>query len=158
MTIAVDQALHRHLEKLRRSENPRYRAAAEAELRALGSRQTDIVPGREQRPSAWAHIDMAHLLAAAGNRVTQRRDSTLESGHQPVHESSSGRCLVAWPDQGRWYCRACGERGNAVALVASLNGWDRHRAYVWLAGQYGLPAKRNRQRRGRVVARVEVRS
>ena len=58
-------------------------------------------------------VDLATLFAEAGNRVRERSNGTLETGHEPHHHSKSGTCVLIVPATGRWFCRSCQRAGDA---------------------------------------------
>jgi DNA primase len=93
---------------------------------------------REPHPSTWAHVDLAELLAAAGNQVAQRRNGSLVSGHEPVHASRSGSCLVVWPESGRWWCSSCRQGGDAISLLMGLEGKTFPQARIAIVRRFGL--------------------
>jgi hypothetical protein len=88
-------------------------------------------------PCRWRHVPLGELFEVAGNRLHRRSDGRLESGHEPLHGSKSGRCVLIDPAAGRWWCRSCRRGGDAVTLVMQLRGWDHRRATAWLAARYG---------------------
>lgn len=98
-------------------------------------------PRMERAPSRWSYVPIAALLAAAGNLVIERANGTAVSGHEPVHDSESGTCLVVWPSEGRWWCSSCRQGGDGVALVMGLYGWPYARARVWLGERFGFPPR-----------------
>jgi hypothetical protein len=89
-------------------------------------------------PSRWAHVDLADLLIHLGNPIQVVGDR-LKAGHEPMHGSRSGSCLVAWPAEGRWWCSSCGRAGDAVSLVMQAHGVTYGQAADFLAGRYGPP-------------------
>ena len=116
------------------------RAVARAQLERLDRPRRPTVTDGARQPSRWVHVPLAELFAEAGNTITARANGTLESGHEPVHSSRSGRCLVIWPASGRWYCRSCRATGDAVTLVMAMYGWRYPQAAAWLEDRYGPPA------------------
>jgi hypothetical protein len=92
----------------------------------------------DRRPSRWRHVPMADVLERAGNHVQMAGDR-LKSGHEPVHGSRSGACLVVWPADGRWWCSSCGRAGDAVGLVMGLLGVSARDAMRLLSDRYGAP-------------------
>lgn len=96
-----------------------------------------VPPGR---PARFTNVPIAVLLTEAGNPITERGNGTLVSGHEPVHGSKSGNCLVVWIAEARWWCSSCRQSGDAAALVASLRGWSYGQAARWLRWQYGVSA------------------
>lgn len=52
--------------------------------------------------SRWVHVPLADLFAATGNPLYPRNGDHLETGHEPVHGSKSGRCVFIDPGKGRW--------------------------------------------------------
>lgn len=96
--------------------------------------------------SRWAHVPLADLFAEAGNVVHPRAGSRSETGHEPLHHSSSGRCVVIDTDRGLWWCRSCRRGGDALSLVMALHGWSAARAATWLQDTYGAPVQPTAQR------------
>src|SRR5688572_28590594 len=74
------------------------RAVAREQLARLNRTRPGAAGNTDRRPSRWAHVPLDALLAQAGNAVTRRANGTLVSGHEPMHPSRSGRCLVIWSD------------------------------------------------------------
>ena len=93
------------------------------------------------RVSKWKHVPLVKLFQALGNRVRPRRDGTFDSGHEPVHHSRSGRCVRIVPALGRYFCRSCGEKGDAATLLMRVYGIGRRQAERLLAERFGPPAR-----------------
>jgi len=93
------------------------------------------------RPSPWKHVPIVRLFQAMGNKVRPRRDGTFDSGHEPVHGSKSGRCVWIVPALGRYYCRSCGEWGDAVTFVRRAWGVSYKTAARWLRERFGPPTE-----------------
>lgn len=87
--------------------------------------------------SRWAHVPLVSLFAEAGNEVVARAGGRSETGHEPLHRSSSGRCVVIDPDRGVWWCRSCRKGGDAATLVMQGHGWSYRRACAWLTETFG---------------------
>jgi len=81
-----------------------------------------------------------------GNKVRPRRDGSFDCGHEPIHPSKSGRCVWIRPDEGRYYCRSCGERGDAVTFVMRAWGVSYKTAARWLRERFGSPTIQNGKR------------
>jgi hypothetical protein len=90
-------------------------------------------------PSIWRHAPLEHLFTTAGNILHSRADGTVECGHEPMHASRGGRCVVLTPGLGRWYCRSWRTGGDAATFVIQVNGWDYPTAAAWLSEHYGPP-------------------
>ncbi|MBI3977163.1 MAG: hypothetical protein HY331_03150 [Chloroflexi bacterium] len=135
----------------------RYRAAAHDDdpaVRAVARRQlvrlihvptpaaTDERPAYP--PSRWVHVPLADLFAAQGNRLYMRGDR-IETGHEPLHSSKSGRCVWIDPTAGRWWCRSCRRRGDAITYIQELHGSTYTGAAQWLTERYGPPAGESRR-------------
>src|SRR4051812_14284636 len=104
-TDPVDRAVARRLAgQLPRPPRPTSRSAGDAGLR-----------------SRWAHVDLTALFSHFGNPV-QAAGERLKTGHEPVHGSRSGTCVVAWPETGRWWCSSCGSSGDAAGFVMRALG------------------------------------
>jgi hypothetical protein len=129
------------------SDDPVIREAARRQLARLGRSQTPPTraPGRR---SHWAHVPLDVLFSAQGNRLRTRSDGKVETGHEPMHGSRSGRCVLLDPSTGRWWCRSCGRSGDAATYVMMVLGCTYSVAAAWLSGRYGpptLPAPRRSQ-------------
>jgi hypothetical protein len=92
----------------------------------------------ERTPSQWRHVDLVNVLAGFGNRVSIVGPK-IKSGHEPLHGSRSGLCLVAWPESGRWWCSSCRRSGDAVGYVMEAFGVSYSGAADWLIERYGPP-------------------
>jgi hypothetical protein len=112
--------------------------------RRVAARQAERLRPRRavasSRPARFQNVPIAALLTEAGNVVTERQNGTLVAGHEPVHGSKSGNCLVVWVAEARWWCSSCHASGDAAALVASLRGWNYGQSARWLRWQYGVSA------------------
>jgi hypothetical protein len=108
-------------------------------------------------PSRWRHVPLGELFEQAGNRLRQRSNGLLEYGHEPVHGSKSGRCVLVDPTTGRWYCRSCRRGGDAIDALRSLRGWTYRQAAAWLAERYGPPAETAPKLQHKPHAWIEVR-
>ena len=103
-------------------------------------------------PSRWAHVPLADLFAEQGDRVQRCSDNRLECGHEPMHGSGSGRCVLLEPTRGRWWCRSCGQSGDAPAYLAAVRGCRYRAAAELLAARFGPPVGwRGRGRRRRLL-------
>lgn len=94
----------------------------------------------------WGHVPILDLFEQAGNRVHVRPGGRAECGHEPIHGSTSGRCVTIDPDRGIWYCRSCRTGGDVVRLAMQTQGVSGAAAVKWLVARYGPPA----HRRGRL--------
>jgi hypothetical protein len=121
---------------LAQNPDPQQRRLAERQIARLRPHRA-VSPGR---PVRFQNAPLAALLTEAGNVVTERHNGTLVAGHEPVHGSKSGNCLVVWIEDHRWWCSSCRASGDAAALVASLRGWSYGQAARWLRWQYGVGA------------------
>ena len=99
--------------------------------------------------SAWVHVPLADLFAEQGNQVHRRADRSLECGHEPLHGSNSGRCVLLDLGRGRWWCRSCRQSGDAPIYVMAVRGCGHRAAAAWLAERYGLPAGQPARRQPR---------
>jgi hypothetical protein len=141
MTLLTDR-YHR----LAQSADPTERAVARRQLAQLRSRPRRATPAPV---SAWQHVPLAALFEQAGNGLTKRADGTVQCGHEPVHGSRSGSCVIVWPAEGRWWCSSCRRAGDAVQAVMSLQGCGYRAALARLIDRYGAPAGFGRRRGGR---------
>jgi len=103
-----------------------------ARLALRGSSRTTQTAGR------WGHVPITDLFVEAGNRLYPRTSGQVETGHEPVHTSKSGRCVLIDPAAGRWWCRSCRTGGDASGLLMSLHGRNYQQATVYLIEHYGL--------------------
>lgn len=117
---------------------------------------------RTQRPAAslpkasrWAYVPLAALFTLYGNTVYGSGQGRAECGHEPVHSSKSGRCVLLDLAAGRWWCRSCQQHGDAATFIATARGCDQAEAAAWLTERYGPPAddRTARRRRGRIAWR-----
>ena len=136
-------ALRQHYSILLKSDDPVQRLLAETQLERLRKLPVAHATNEEEgfAPSPWRHVPFIQLLEEAGNQVTLRSNGKAVSGHEPVHASKSGTCLVAWTDTGRWWCSSCQQRGDAISLLMSLTGVSFLRARTQLALRFGPPRK-----------------
>lgn len=107
-------------------------------------------------PSCWAHVSLADLFEKSGNVVHHRGDGRAECGHEPHHASKSGGCVLLDSATGRWWCRSCGQRGDAATFVTSLHGWTYRQAAAWLTQHYGAPVGDGRTTRKAPRRRGEI--
>src|SRR3712207_1181172 len=84
--------LRLHYAALAHDADPLIRAVAQRQLAALRPAQRSSVGCR----TAWLHVPLASLFEQAGNVLHARSNGTIVCGHEPVHGSRSGRCLVIW--------------------------------------------------------------
>jgi hypothetical protein len=126
-------------QNLIRSTDPVERAVAQAQLARLRG-VTRRGEGAARLPSRWRHVPLAALFERAGNELHIRPGGTVTTGHEPVHGSKSGACLVVWPAEGRWYCSSCHQGGDAVGAVMSLDGVAYPVAVARLVEGWGAPA------------------
>ena len=123
--------------RLAHSADPTDRAVAGRQLAQLARRSRL----REMETvSAWRHVPLPALFEQAGNPLTPRPNGTVQCGHEPVHGSRSGTCVILWPEAGRWWCSSCRQGGDAVQAVRSLEGCSYPAAVARLIDRYGAPA------------------
>jgi CHC2 zinc finger len=128
---------------LRRQD--RYQQLAQSSdrrLRLVAERQLARLQRRDPRsPSAlrssWVHVPLVDLFAQAGNALSPKSNGHVETGHEPMHGSRSGRCVLIDPKRGIWWCRSCRRGGDAASFLMALRGWDYRRAAEHLRWQYG---------------------
>lgn len=135
--------------------DPIERAVAQRQLAQL-ERATNRPAASKLPPSRWAHVPLGELFEQVGNRLHRRADGRFECGHEPVHSSKSGRCVLIDPTAGRWYCRSCRRGGDAATLVMQLRGWTYRQAAAWLAARYGPPAEPGSRGHRKTQAWIEV--
>lgn len=92
----------------------------------------------EGRKSRWRHVPLGELFATYGN-TAGGDDEVLKTGHEPIHDSKSGACVVAWPESGRWWCSSCRVSGDAASYLMAAESIDYPEAAKRLTEQYGAP-------------------
>ena len=137
----LPDAARRRIEALAASSDPIDREVARRLAGQLprASLHPQGVSDDARSRSRWAHVDLADLFAHVGNAV-QAVGERLKSGHEPVHGSRSGTCVVAWPATGRWWCSSCGTSGDAASVVMAALGLKYPASAAWLTARYGPPA------------------
>ena len=120
------------------SNDPVIRSVAARQLARLSIGRTR--PRSSARSSRWSHVPLADLFKEQGNHVRPRREGRFETGHEPMHASKSGRCVIIDPTLGRWWCRACRQAGDAARFVMDARGCSYPQATAWLERRYGRPA------------------
>jgi hypothetical protein len=116
------------------------------QLLARAQQQSSTAVGAERRPSRWSHVPLAELIGEH-NHVYERGGAHLETGHEPIHGSRSGRCVLVDTGTGRWYCRSCGRSGDAAGWVMVVQDLSYAQAAAYLAERYGPPAGGRGKRR-----------
>ena len=136
------------------STDPLTRAVAARQLARLGLSPARSGPRSARSP--WAHVPLADLFVEQGNRIHRRSDGLTECGHEPIHGSNSGRCVLLDLDRGRWWCRSCRQLGDAPAYLAAVHGCRYRDAAELLAGRFGRAAGRpgSGRRRRRLLEAV----
>src|SRR5919108_2214048 len=80
-------------------------------------------------------VDMVDLV---GTRVELRRaGANRYEGLCPLHDERTPSFGID-PAEKRFYCRGCGERGDAVRFVQLTEGLDFTGALEFLADRYGV--------------------
>jgi hypothetical protein len=92
-----------------------------------------------RRPSRWQYVPLDTLFAEQGNALHVRSDGQVESGHEPLHHSKSGRCVLIDPREGRWWCRSCRRSGDAAQFLMDILGCRYARAAATLTRRFGPP-------------------
>lgn len=118
-----------------RGDNPVKGEVARRQLRRLVTKPS----GRTREPAIqtrWAHVPLGELFAGQGNLLRVRPDGTVEAGHEPLHSSRSGRCVLIDPARGRWWCRSCRRSGDAAGFVMDARGCSYREAAAWLTARY----------------------
>jgi hypothetical protein len=105
-----------------------------------GANVANVSPHANSSVSAWLHVPLADLFSDAGNPLRYRANGTASCGHEPAHRSRSQSCVVIWPAEGRWWCSACRQGGDAVRAVMSLAGIPYRTALTRLIQRCGAPA------------------
>ena len=132
--------LSQHYRRLLLNSDLETQRLAQLQLERL--RRVSASPVPKRAPSRWAHVPLAALFADAGNRL-HARGARWESGHEPLHGSKSGRCVLIDPSAGHWYCRSCRRGGDAATFVMDLRGSSYPAAVAWLIERYGSPERRD---------------
>lgn len=135
----LPDSARRRIEALAASSDPVDREVARRLAGQLPRAQVVRPADDTRRRSRWAHADLADLFAHFDNPV-HAAGERLKSGHEPVHGSRSGTCVVAWPATGRWWCSSCGRAGDAAGFVMAALGVKYPAAAEWLTTRYGPPA------------------
>jgi CHC2 zinc finger len=94
---------------------------------------------RTYRPSRWVHVPLRTLIGAH-NTVQRKAAGKYVCGHEPLHRSRSGQCLVIWADEGRWWCSSCHRSGDAASWVMQVQGVTYPQAAAYLCERFGPPA------------------
>jgi hypothetical protein len=104
--------------------------------------QRSSAKGRQpsRQSSRWADVPLAELFRQAGNPIHVRANGVIETGHEPVHASQSGRCVEIDAVRGLWWCRGCRQGGDAVTLVKQMRGSSAQEAARELTARFGPPA------------------
>jgi hypothetical protein len=118
--------------------DPFQRRVARRQLARLARVHAPSVPRVGASRSRWAHVPLEELFAAAGNLV-HTRAGRVETGHEPLHRSKSGRCVLLDATVGRWWCRGCHQHGDAAGFVMAWRAWTYRQAARWLTDRYGAP-------------------
>jgi hypothetical protein len=134
----ISTVLQFHYRAQLHNADPLTREVGRRQLAALAKAQAQKTDRIAPRIARWVHVPIADLLRKTGNTVLPA-GARLQSGHQPVHSSRSGRCLSADPDIGWWWCTGCGTGGDAITLVMSLRGCSYPAAVAWVIERYGRP-------------------
>ncbi len=130
--------LARRYQDLQAGADPLAREVARRQLACLRFQLRPIVS--PVRRSRWAHVPLAVLFASQGNPIHGRSDAVLECGHEPIHASTSGRCVRINLALGRWWCRSCRQSGDAASYLMAVRGCGYRDAAAWLAAWWGPPA------------------
>ena len=126
--------------------DPIRREVARRLLARLGS--ADLRPRALSGTAAvrWSQVPIGDLFAEQENRVRPRSGGLLEAGHEPIHASKGGRCVLI-DKAGRWWCRSCRRSGDAATYLADVLGCSYVEAAARLAERYGPPTGRRVWRR-----------
>jgi DNA primase len=84
-----------------------------------------------------SNSDIINIAIANGYNGTKSGKSW--QGDCPRHASSSGKCLVIWPDIQGFRCYHCGEKGDVINLVQLYKRCDRVTAVNYLADRCNMP-------------------
>src|SRR5262245_49048362 len=80
---------------------------------------------------------LALIFEEAGNTL-HANGTGFRSGHEPVHQSTSGRCVKIDVGKGLWYCFSCQRGGDIIAAVISLKGISYSAAIAFLKQRFGV--------------------
>ena len=92
-----------------------------------------------------AYLDIVEILESIGEPTTLKKNGTFVGAHRLSHESSSGTCLVVWPDTSTFYCSSCQKRGDLADFLVAVGGVEnepmsmRDEAIDWLHKKFGAP-------------------
>ena len=89
-----------------------------------------------------------------------RQGRSYVSGHEPIHASKSATCIVLDPATGYWFCRSCGQGGDALTLVMRQHDLTYAAAAAFLTARYGAPTAKpsNSGRRSQPRTRKQIRT
>jgi len=75
----------------------------------------------------------------AAKHTELRRSGSSLRGKCPVHGGDNPTAFVVAPEEGKFYCHACGEGGDVVSLYARLEGHDNMKtAAAFLLLEFGF--------------------
>ena len=66
-------------------------------------------------------------------------DNTLHGECPTGHESSGGKCFSINAKENYFYCFHCGEGGDIIRLVETVQGYNFIEAITWLGEQFNIP-------------------
>jgi DNA polymerase-1 len=88
----------------------------------------------------WRHADLPTLFAEAGIDLKARKDGKYEGAHAYKHDSKSGRSLVVWTEDSRWWCSSCKAKGDAADFLVDVGrAAGRQEAEHILTERFGPP-------------------
>ena len=140
MTTSLhSQLLARYETERAHTTDPLCAAVAARQLARLQRTSTSAQRRTKVAASRWSHVPVSALFFEAGNRLVGHTGGMTECGHEPLHSSKSGRCVLIDPSTGRWWCRSCRRAGDAATLVMDLRGCRYPAAVAWLVERFGHP-------------------
>lgn len=98
---------------------------------------------------------LARIFADAGNTL-KGTASGFVCGHEPVHASKSGTCVVIDATKSNWFCRSCEKGGDIIAAMMSPRGMSREEAKAYLASTFGETPPDSRQRESHADLLVQL--
>jgi len=135
--MTLPDGTRQRLLELAGSSDPIDRAVASL-LHGQSPHRVNRTVAEAHRLSHWQHVPLRELFAEYGNSLDDRGE-TIRTGHQPIHGSKSGTCVVIWPADGHWWCSSCHQSGDAATLVMQVRDVSYADAAAFLTEHYGPP-------------------
>ena len=93
----------------------------------------------------WTHTSLKDLIEETGVLLKPSGEGQFVGPHPHRHASQSGKCLVIFEVEGRWWCSSCKAKGDAVdwlvdvGQVGDVQFPTRRDAIAYLTEKYGPP-------------------